>query len=108
MHKKNVNHTTAADGNIFADLGLDDAGDLLAKTDLALAVTREIRRRGLTQNAAADLTGLTQADISRISNGKIETFGQERLLGALRHLGMDVEIVVRQHGSGKMIVRELV
>jgi len=31
-----------------------------------------------------------------------------RLLGALRHLGMDVEIVVRQHGSGKVMVREIV
>jgi len=108
MKKKSVSHTTAADGNVFADLGLEGAGDLLAKTDLALAITREVRRRGLTQSAAGELTGLTQADISRISHGKVETFGQERLLGALRHLGMDVEIVVHQHGSGKVMVRELV
>ena len=63
-------------GNVFADLGLDNADELLVKADLAIAIKKEIRARGWTQMEAAKRTGLTQSDLSRI--GKMNTDGFPR------------------------------
>ena len=40
-------------GNVFADLGLPNADELLAKATLASAITEALTARGLTQRAAA-------------------------------------------------------
>ena len=95
-------------GNVFADLGLEDADELLVKADLMHAITREIKERGLTQKQASDLIGLSQSDISNIARNKIDRFSQERLMDALRHLGLDVEINLHRSKNeyGTLRVRE--
>jgi predicted XRE-type DNA-binding protein len=97
-------------GNVFADLGLENADELLAKADLAHAINTEIRARGWTQSEAAEHTGLTQSDISRLGQVKTDGFSQERMQNALRRLGMDVEITIHHRangGIGTLRVREL-
>lgn len=97
-------------GNVFADLGLKNADELLVKADLMHAINREIRRRELTQQQAADLVSMSQSDISNIARGKGERYSQDRLLDVLCRLGLDVEIRFhrRQHGGvGTLRVREL-
>ncbi len=83
--------------NVFADLGLEDAGELLVKADLALAITTEFRDRRWTQIESAEHTGLTQSDISRLGRMKTDGFSQERLQSVLLLLGVDVEIHLRRH-----------
>ena len=87
-------------GNVFADLGLENADELLVKADLAHAINSEIRARKWTQAEAAARTGLTQSDISRIGRMKTDGFSQERMQYALRQLGMDVEIRIHQRENG--------
>lgn len=87
-------------GNVFADIGLENAAELLVKADLAHAINSEIRARGWTQAEAAERTGLTQPDVSRIGSMKTDGFSQERMQYALRRLGMDVEIRVRRRANG--------
>lgn len=87
-------------GNVFADLELPNADELAVKSDLMQAIATEIKRRGLTQTEASALTGLGQADISRISSGKLTFFSRDRLIDVLRRMGNDVEIVVT-HGEGR-------
>src|SRR3979411_3356731 len=97
-------------GNVFADLGLPEADELLVEADLMHAITREIAERGLTQKQAAILSNVTQPDISRIARGKMDAFSQERLIDILRHLGIDVQIGFhrrRNGGIGTLCVREL-
>lgn len=97
-------------GNVFADLGLENADELLVKADLAHAINSEIRANGWTQVEAAERTRLTQSDVSRIGRMKTDGFSQERLQNALRHLGMDVEIQIHHRengGIGTIKVREL-
>ena len=48
----------ASSGNVFADLGLRDADELLAKADLAHAIQQLIQARGLSQRAAARRLGV--------------------------------------------------
>lgn len=100
----------ASSGNVFADLELPNADELLVKADLMHAVNREIQRRNLIQSEVAKLVGLSQSDISNIARGKGERYSQERLLDVLRHLGVDVEIRVhrrRTGGVGTLRVREV-
>lgn len=54
-----------------------------------------IRRRKLTQAAAAELVGLDQPKVSALVNGRLEGFLIDRLLRCLTALSQDVDIVVR-------------
>jgi len=54
MPKREALKQEPSTGNVFADLGLADAGEHLIKAGLVLRIDRTIRRRKLTQAAAAD------------------------------------------------------
>jgi predicted XRE-type DNA-binding protein len=86
---------TLSSGNVFADLGLPKADDLLAKAELAAKIIEEIQRRRLTQSQAADLLGIDQPKISALKQGKLSGFSIERLVRLLLRLGHDVEITVK-------------
>jgi len=86
--------TTRSSGNVFADLGLPDADDLMAKANLALHIRSIIKARKLTQTEAAELLGLDQPKISSIVNGRLEGFSTDRLMRFLNDLGCDVKISV--------------
>jgi len=85
---------TPSSGNVFADLGLPDAEDLLAKANLALHIRRAIEARKLTQVQAASLLGLDQPKVSLIINGRLDGFSTDRLMRFLNDLGCDVQISV--------------
>ncbi len=42
-------------GNVFTDMGLPDAEELKAKSDLMIAIVRVIEERGLNQAEAAEI-----------------------------------------------------
>lgn len=88
-------------GNVFADLGLPDPEERLAKADLAIAIGREIDSRNLTQAEAAELLGVAQPDISNLVRGRLSGYSIERLTRLLNALGQDVEIRIRPTGAGK-------
>jgi predicted XRE-type DNA-binding protein len=91
---------TAIHGNIFEALGLEGAPELQARVDLAAALTHEVRRviqiEGLSQRSVAERIGLHPTDLSKLMNGVVGEFSQERLERALNQLGCDVEITVRR------------
>ncbi|HSU16013.1 helix-turn-helix transcriptional regulator [Longimicrobium sp.] len=82
-------------GNVFADGGLPDAEEALARSRLLYTITKTIRERGLTQAKAAKLLGTTQPTVSDMMRGKLHLFSLERLIAFLKALGHDVEIVVK-------------
>lgn len=94
-------------GNVFADLGLEDAADLTTRAQLAHRIGEVIRDRGLTQLDAADVLGATQPIVSKLVNGQLHGFSLERLLRFLNALDQDVEIVVggRSRGRGRAETR---
>ena len=81
-------------GNVFADLGLPNPDERMAKAQLALAITRRIRQRGLNQIEAAALLGTDQARVSQLMRGRLTHFSYDRLLRFLNVLGCDVHILV--------------
>jgi predicted XRE-type DNA-binding protein len=82
-------------GNVFADLGLRDAEERLARCKLAQKVCDAIAERKLTQRAAAAVLGVDQPKVSALIRGKLDGFSTDRLFRFLNALGRDVEIVVR-------------
>ncbi len=89
------NEYTVGSDNLFADLGLPNSDQVLAKTDLAFQISRIIEERGLTQAQAAEILGLDQPKVSALVRGKVSGYSIERLTRFLNALGSDVEIVVR-------------
>ena len=87
---------TRSSGNVFADLGLPEPEERLAKGQLAIEIGRILAQRKLTQQAAARLMGIDQPKVSHLLHGRLAGFSTERLLGFLTALGRDVEIVVRK------------
>jgi predicted XRE-type DNA-binding protein len=83
-------------GNIFADLGLPNPEERLAKADLAIRIAALIRTRRLTQASAARLLQIDQPKISRLLRGQLSGFSTERLMQFLTLLGRDIEIVIKR------------
>lgn len=88
-------------GNVFADLGLPDAEERLAKAELARVVRTVVAGKKWTQRATADVLGIAASDVSDLMRGKLARFSQERLERFLNALDMDVDIRVRPRAAGK-------
>ncbi len=82
-------------GNVFADLGLPNPEERLAKADLVREIEKNISRRRLTQAQAGDLLGIGQPRVSELLRGRVGIFSLEKLIEFSRRLGNNVEIAVR-------------
>lgn len=97
--------STPSSGNVFADLNLAHADDLLAKAELAAKIIAEIQRRRLTQSQAAAILGIDQPKISALKQGKLSGFSIERLMRLLLVLGRDIEITVKERAKSRSVAR---
>ena len=86
-------------GNVFADLGLPDADEYMAKSKLAVQIYKIIRSRRLTQAAAGKLLGISQPKVSALLRGRLDGFSTERLMRFLNALGCDVQITISRPRS---------
>ena len=95
MAKKSDITVTPSSGNVFADLGFAEPEEELARAQLASRIQQIIKRRRLTQVAAASLMGIDQPKVSALLNGRLTNFSSARLMRLLTALGQDVEIVLK-------------
>lgn len=86
-------------GNVFADMGLPNPEERLAKAMIASKIHEVMRERKLSQKRAADLMEIDQPKVSKIIRGRLSEFSMEWLLTRLLRLGLDVNIVIRQPAS---------
>ncbi len=82
-------------GNIFADLGMPNADEMLMKAELVRQINEIITERKLNQLQAAEVLGIDQPKVSALMRGKLTGFSTERLFRFLNALGCDVQIVVK-------------
>ena len=98
MRKERIIHGVSiqeGSRNVYADLSYPDPDDMMVKAQLVTKIGDIIRQRGLTQDKAAELLGLTQPKISKLLKGQFRGVSERRLLRCLTSLGRDVEIVVK-------------
>src|SRR5208337_5066159 len=105
---RNSESVVRSSGNVFADLGLRDAGEKQTKVRLAVAIQQIIQARRLSQTAAARLLDINQPKISALVNFRLDGFSVERLLHFLNALDRDVEIVIRKKSRSRRSARILV
>ena len=60
----------AGSGNIFADLGLPDAEEMLLKSQIVVQPHSLIKAQNLTQTEAAKRIGIGQPDLSNALRGR--------------------------------------
>jgi predicted XRE-type DNA-binding protein len=82
-------------GNVFADLGLPNPEQRLAKAQLVQRIAEVIKERELTQKQAGTILEIDQAKVSKLVRGKLSEFSTSTLIDYLTRLDQDVEIVVR-------------
>jgi len=82
-------------GNVFRDLGRENADVEQLKALLAAEVIKSLDRDELTVREAQARTGFAAADFSRIRNAELSRFTVDRLVSILNHLGARVEVKIR-------------
>jgi predicted XRE-type DNA-binding protein len=87
-------------GNVFADLGLEDADALLARAQLGHAVRKLLEEKALKQREISDRVGIGQAEVSRLMNGMYHLFSEGRLLGLLNRLDRKVVVQIKPRQKG--------
>ncbi len=86
-------------GNVYRDLGKDNADLRQFKAILATEIIKALDRDGLTVRQAQVLTGIAAADFSRIRNADLGRFTVDRLMGIINKLGSRVEVAVKVRRS---------
>ena len=81
--------------NVYADLGRADADEMLVKAQLAVKIGDIIKRRCLTQAAAAEILGMPRPKVSGMLRGQFRGISEHRMMRCLAALGHDVQIVVK-------------
>jgi predicted XRE-type DNA-binding protein len=102
MERKNKTEEidyTLSSGNVYADFGFPNPEEAQAKAELAIMITDIIKEKKLTQKQAADLIGLDQPKISKLTRGLLSKFTIERLMRFVLRLGFDIELKLKRHGT---------
>ena len=106
MRKTTTNGKTATEceqgsGNVFADLGLPEADELLSRAKLGFHVYQLLKDRRLKQREIAALLGIKQPEVSHLMNGHFNRFTTDKLLGFFRRLDRKVTISITEHKPGE-------
>ena len=88
-------------GNVFADLGFEDADELFARAQLGFHVTKILEDRGLKQREIAKLLGMAQPDVSHLMNGHFSRFTTDKLLEFFKKLDRKVTIHISARKRGE-------
>jgi predicted XRE-type DNA-binding protein len=82
-------------GNVYADLGMADAQEMLVKAKLAAKIGEIIQRQNLTQQQAAEVLAMPQPKVSLLLRGQFRGISESKMLECLARLGRDIDIVVK-------------
>lgn len=93
--KKNIDYTESC-GNVFEDLGLENAEELYAKSQLTVQILKIIKKRKLTQTEVAKILNTNQSQLSLLNSGEcLERFTFDRLISWLTKLDQNVTMTIK-------------
>jgi predicted XRE-type DNA-binding protein len=81
-------------GNVYADLGMADADEMIVKAQLATKIGEIVKGRKWSQQKAAEVLGITQPKLSKMLRGQFRGISEAKMLDCLARLGRDVQIVI--------------
>ncbi len=86
-------------GNVFADIGFDNAEEMLLKSELVWQINKTIKERELTSIQTRDLLNLNEKMLSNLSKGRLTELTLENLFRYLNILGRDLEVVLKPRSA---------
>lgn len=101
IKKRNRIEFEEGSGNVFADLGLKDSGQLLARAQIGYHVFKILKEGKLKQREIAANLGIAQPDVSHLMNGHFSRFTTDKLLDFLKRLNRKVMIEVSHRHKGE-------
>ncbi len=87
-------------GDVFLDLGFQDAGERKLRVQLAMKINELLQDRKLTQAKTSALFGIPQPHVSDLKHYKLSRFSSERLMYFITLLDKDIEIIIRPKAKG--------
>ena len=87
-------------GDVFLDLGFQDAGERKLRVQLAMKINELLQDRKLTQAKTSALFGSPQPHVSDLKHYKLSRFSSERLMYFITLLDKDIEIIIRPKAKG--------
>ncbi|GET44344.1 helix-turn-helix domain-containing protein [Microseira wollei] len=87
-------------GNVFADLGLEDASELFTRGKIGIQVIRILKQRNLKQREIIQLLGIPQPEVSHLMNGVFQRLGEGKLLIFLKRLDTEITLHLRPRNRG--------
>jgi predicted XRE-type DNA-binding protein len=90
-------------GNVFADMGLDDADELITRAKLGHSVRMILEKKKLKQREIGQLLEIKQPEVSNLMNGRYTLFSPERLFGFLNKLDRKVTVQVSRRRKGEAL-----
>jgi predicted XRE-type DNA-binding protein len=88
-------------GNVFDDLGLNDADELFARSQIGFHIHQIIESKNLTQKEIEHLLGIPQPDVSHLMNGHFSRFTADKLMDFVRRLDYKMVITISPHQQGE-------
>lgn len=92
IDRSGPNSFVDSEGNVFADMDLDDADELLLCSQLRYFVRQILMSRNLVQCKIADLLEIQELEASNLLQGKYHLFSKGQLLRFLNKLNQKVVI----------------
>lgn len=85
---------TAGSGNVFVDLGFDqaEARVMALRAELMIRLTQRLSAKGWTQAEAAERLGITQPRVSKLKKGVWRDFSLDMLLTLAARTGLRPEL----------------
>lgn len=91
-------------GNVFADLGLQDADELFTRGKIGIQVIRLLKQRNLKQRDISKILGISQPEVSHLMKGEFQRFSEGKLLNFLKRLDMEITLYIRPRNGEKQDV----
>jgi predicted XRE-type DNA-binding protein len=82
-------------GNVFADIGFNNAEEMQFKSELVRQINQTIKSRELTSIQVRDLLNIDEVMLSNLSRGRLTELTIEHLFRYLNILGRDLEVVLK-------------
>src|SRR5712692_3821385 len=81
---------TRGSGNVFADLGFEDAEELQVKAALTRQIANRIKAFGLTQVQAGTRLGISPPDVYKLMRSRYTGYSGDRRIAS--HNALEVEV----------------
>ena len=88
-------------GNVFSDLGLDDAKELKARSLIGMHLVQLLKAKDMKQKDIAEMLNLKPAEVSHLFNGHFSRFSTDKLLSLLAAMEQKVTIKISPRKKGE-------